>query len=280
MRSPAARRLCDARNQWGAWPGSPRAHGLFRHFWPAFHDHPRLHSHARGRTDGWPARGRITLHHGRRRSRRQLPAAGERQPRHRPPCRKLSSWTACSSRSSIAGSTACPERCTLRRTGRSGILAIARDFSCCILTAEEARRRGDPRGRCHGRARGRQGGGRSHRQPGLRAVRPRSFRGLRALDGSAQCVREHRSERAPSRSIRRADSGQNPDQGTRGGGAGDRSWQKKRHVDESDEDLPNCAEGWLEPGEGSSRPPAAVTATAIPRRGRSRRCCTTWPKAG
>ena len=26
---------------------------------------------------------------------------------------------------------------TLLRTGRSGILAIARDFSCCILTAED-----------------------------------------------------------------------------------------------------------------------------------------------
>jgi N-methylhydantoinase B len=46
-----------------------------------------------------------------------------------------------------------------------------------------------------------------------------------------------------------SDGGQNPATGTRGGGAGGRSWQKKRHVDDSDEDLPNCAEVWLEPGE-------------------------------
>jgi N-methylhydantoinase B len=46
-----------------------------------------------------------------------------------------------------------------------------------------------------------------------------------------------------------SDGGQNPATGTRGGGAGGRSWQKKRHADDSEEDLPNCAEVWLEPGD-------------------------------
>ncbi|MEO1019988.1 MAG: hydantoinase B/oxoprolinase family protein [Pseudomonadota bacterium] len=46
-----------------------------------------------------------------------------------------------------------------------------------------------------------------------------------------------------------SDGNLHPAAGTRGGGPGGRSWQRKRLSDGAEIDLPNCAEIWLEPGE-------------------------------